>query len=398
MPAARNHSFSTARPWAARAPRANHEPQLNSSCLATPVRILEINSGREVNGALVHTYLLVQQLIALGHEVTVLCRRGFWLWDKLDGLPVERIHSLMERRVGEIRRVAAIVRQRRIDVLHTHMSRAHMFGILLRTLTGVPCVATAHNRHFQLHWKWNDYVIANSDATRQFQIRVNRVPADRIRTVYCFSDLSRFQTIRPETRLATRREMGIVDDRPLLGVVGEVVKRKGHVYLFQALPQIAEAFPQFQLAILGRSKREEPDTRRLRQLLVKYKLFRKVIWLGRRNNVPDFMAAMDVCVVPSLEEPLGLVAMEAQAAGTPVVVSDAGGLVEIVDHQVNGLVVPAANSTALAEAIIQLLRDAELRQQLTANGRRDVFSRFGPEVLTRQVVGVLQQATRRKAA
>lgn len=362
------------------------------------LRILQLNSGREVNGALVHTYLLVRELAEMGHEVSVLCRPGFWLWDRLDGLPVERIGSIMHRRWSELRRVAQIVRDRRIDVLHTHMSRAHMFGILLRMLTGVPCVATAHHRHFQLHWWWNDFVIANSEATRRYQILVNRVPARRIRTVYCSSDLRRFQNVAATTRLAVRRQLGVAPDQPLIGVIGEVVPRKGHIYLFEALPRIWERFPNARLAVLGRYHRDEPSTRALRRFLYRNEFYRRVLWIGRRNNVQDFLAAMDVCVVPSIEEPLGLVAIEAQAAGVPVVVSNTGGLVEIVEDQVNGLVVPPKNSAAIADAVLRLLCDRQLSANLVDHGRSNVTARFSPQTLTSQVVDVLHQVSARKAA
>lgn len=364
------------------------EPILNP---VAPLRILELNSGREVNGAMVYTYLLVQQLAALGHEVTVLCRPGSWLWERLDGVRVERIGSQMERRWSELRRVSSIVRERKVDVLHTHMSRAHMFGVLLKYLSGVPCVATAHNRHLQLHWRWNDLVIANSEATRRFQIRHNLVPPRRIRTVYCFSDLGKFQAVDQTVRARTRRELDMAEGQPLLGVIGEVVQRKGHIHLFRALPRIAQAYPNFKLAILGRFKRHEADTRQLRRFLVEHKLFRRVIWLGRRNNVADFLAAMDVCVVPSIEEPLGLVAMEAQAAGTPLIVTNTGGLVEIVQDDINGLIVPTKNPEAITDAVIRLLGDRQLQTRLIENGRLNVSQRFSPRFLTAQVAEALQE-------
>ncbi len=347
---------------------------------------------------MVHTYLLVQQMVELGHEVSVLCRPGYWLWDRLNGMRVERISSSMHRHWGELRRASTIVRERQIDVIHTHMSRAHMFGILLKVMTGVPCVATAHNRHIQLHWPWNDFVIANSEATRRFQIRMNRVPKERIQTVYCFSDLQRFQSVGEEIRRTTRCGLSVADAQPLLGVVGEVVARKGHIHLFRALPRIAEAFPNFKLAVLGRFKRHEAATRQLRRFLVEHKLFQRVIWVGRRSNVPDFFAAMDACIVPSIEEPLGLVAMEAQAAGTPLIVTNTGGLVEIVQDNVNGLIVPTKNPAAIADAVIRLLNDRHLRDRLVENGRLNVSERFSPRVLTNQVVDVLRQVSHCPAA
>lgn len=360
------------------------------------MRILQINSGTEINGAIMHTYLLSRQLRELGHDVSVVCRPGFWLWNHLDGTGVERVASQMVRRPLEILRIARHVRRQQIDVIHTHMSRAHMFGLLLRMATGVPCVATAHNRHFQLHWRWNDFVIANSQATREFQIRVNRVSPARIQTVYCYSDLSRFQAVNAETRRRTRRELGINDQRPLIGIIGEVVKRKGHIYLIRALPEILRAYPDAQIALVGRFKRRERETQALRDFLAEQRLYRKIIWIGRRNNVQDFLAAMDVCVVPSIEEPLGLVAIEAQAAGTPVVVSDTGGLTEIVTHEQNGLVVPVKDSSAIAANVVRLLRDPDFATQLVANGRASVAERFAPEKLVLQVVDVLESVRRRR--
>jgi glycosyltransferase involved in cell wall biosynthesis len=184
----------------------------------------------------------------------------------------------------------------------------------------------------------------------------------------------------------------------LLGVIGEVVPRKGHIYLFRALPRIFEKFPNARLAVLGRYSREEPATRALRRFLYQHDYFRRVIWIGRRNNVSDFMAAMDVCIVPSIEEPLGLVAIEAQAAGIPVVVTDAGGLVEIVQDQVNGLVVPRKNPDAIAAAVIHVLCDRQLAASMADNGRHNVAERFSPQTLTSQVVDVLHQVSSRRAA
>ncbi len=358
------------------------------------MRILQINSGTEINGAIVHTYLLTRELIGLGHDVSVVCRPGFWLWNHLEGLGARRIPSKMRRRHADVRSVASFMRRNSIDVVHTHMSRAHMFGLLLRMATGVPCVATAHNRHFQLHWRWNDFVIANSNATRDFQIRYNRVKPEQIRTVYCYTDLNRFQQVDELTRRETRRGLGIHDNRPLIGIIGEIVRRKGHIHLIRALPEIARHYPNFQVALVGRFKRRERETQQLRDFLAANKLYRKVIWIGRRNNVQDFVAAMDVCVVPSIEEPLGLVAIEAQAAGTPVIVTDTGGLREIVDHEQNGLVVPVRDSAAIAASVQRLLDNPDLAKRLVEQGRRSVAERFSPARLTTEIVEVLEYVRR----
>ena len=104
---------------------------------------------------------LREELAARGHGVTLVCRPGAWIEHELRGGPVDVVLSDLHRwPTDELRRVAALVDARAIDVVHTHMSRAHFFGVLLRWFSDVPVVATAHNRRIQPHWMFNDGVIA----------------------------------------------------------------------------------------------------------------------------------------------------------------------------------------------------------------------------------------------
>lgn len=284
------------------------------------------------------------------------------------------------------------------------MSRAHAFGVLLKLKTGVPVIATAHNRSFQLHWTFNDYVIANSEATRRYQLRVNRVASKRIETVHCFTDLHRFTQITDRCKRRVDRQLRRGPDDFLVGVVGEVVQRKGHIYLFKALAEIADAVPNFKLVLLGRYNREEAYVKRLRRIVMRDRLLGRVKWLGLRSNVQDFMATFDLTVVPSIEEPLGLVALESLAAGTTVVASDTGGLPEIIQDQQSGLIVPSKNPTAIANAVIELAGDPLRRQRMGQAGKAFVFESFDPKRLSQKVETVYEKvigkvsSDRRKAA
>ena len=357
-----------------------------------PLKILQIISGRHINGALTYCKFLSEHLIARGHEVTVLCRADGWMEKQsVPGLKI--FHSEMNRSPGEIARVRDWAKAEKFDLLHSHMTRAHAFGVLLKMATGIPVIATAHNRSLQLHWTFNDFVIANSHATCRYQRSINRVSPHKLQTVYCFTDLERFNTITPKSlRLATRQMQNTRDDF-LVGVVGEVVARKGHLYLFQALKRLCDEIPNFRLVMLGRFRREEPYVKRLRSILIKNGLYRRVKWCGLRSNIQDFMAAFDITVVPSVEEPLGLVALESLAAGTPVVATDTGGLPEIVHHQRSGLVVPTKNSNALADAIIELSKDPDRRETMGQYGKQFVFEQFDPVRLTDQVEDVYRALT-----
>jgi glycosyltransferase involved in cell wall biosynthesis len=242
----------------------------------------------------------------------------------------------------------------------------------------------------------NDYVIANSQATMDYQLKVNRVALSNIEKVLCFTDLKRFDNVEPRDLRRVRRQLRLSGDEFVVGCVGEVIKRKGQLYLFQALKRIATEVPNFKLVLLGRFNRDEPYTRRLRSIQVRSGLFRTVKWLGLRTNVQDYMTAFDLLVVPSIEEPLGLVAVESLAAGTAVVAARTGGLPEIVEHGKSGLLVPPRDPDALADAVIELARDDAKRIQMGKVGQDRTLKVFETAALCDQVEGIYQKVLSRR--
>ena len=323
-------------------------------------------------------------LASRGHEVTILCREGGWL-EKTGVRGVRFINCELNRKPSDVGRIVNWIRHEGIDVAHTHMSRAHAFGVILKMTCGLPVVATAHNRAFQFHWRLNDYVIANSKATLDFQRNINGVSEGNSEKILCFTDLQRFKDVTPKHVFRIRRQLKVSENDFLCGCVGEIIKRKGQVYLFQALKKIVAEIPNFKLILLGRFRREEPYTQKLRAILMKEQLFGTVKWLGLRENVQDFMTAFDLLAVPSIEEPLGLVALESLAAGTPVVATQTGGLPEIVRHESWGLLAPPKDPNALADAIIRLAKDKTTRDRMGNAGREFVFEEFETERLCQRV-------------
>jgi glycosyltransferase involved in cell wall biosynthesis len=356
------------------------------------LRILLITSGLDVNGALEHCRLLSRQLSRRGHEVTVLCRRRSWLWKRLDDIPVRVVESDMERwPLTRPLRVAAWARREGFDVMHTHMSRAHMYGIVLRHLTGIPVLATAHCQHLQPHWRANDHVIANSEATRRYLMRVNRVPARKVTTVHCFVDHERFARGDLHSRQGIRRQWRMTLEQPVIGVAGDVVRYKGHRFLFSALPALVREFPDLRMVVVGRFHRNEPCTQQLRRFQMQHGLQRRVKWIGRRDNMHQILAALDVVVMPSLVESMGMVALEAMAAGIPVVATRVGGLPELIEDGSSGLLVRPRDAGELSAAVGRILRDPELAERLRQGGRERAERAFSADRLTEKIERVYRQ-------
>ncbi len=291
------------------------------------MNVMEVVSTTWVNGAIRHCWLLSSALADRGHRVTFVCDPKSWLAKQAAGRGIEVIASDLHRwPIDELRRIARAAAERRIDVIHTHMSRAHFFGVLLRWASGIPCVATAHNRHFQLHWMFNDLVIAVSEATRQYHRRHNFVSPRRLVTIHNFIDQRRITPGSQETRRRMRQSLGIDDRWPLVGAVGEVVPDKGYPYLVEAVPRILAAVPEARFAFAGGDKQWPDYVAQIKATADRLGVASKILWLGHRNDVPELLAVLDLFVVASVEENFPLAMLEAMAAGLPVVATAVGGI------------------------------------------------------------------------
>ena len=359
------------------------------------MHVMEIVSGKRPNGAIIHCRILARELAHRGHRVTVVCRHGAWIRQQLesDSIGVEIVESELDRwPFDELRRVSAIVRRRDVDVVHTHMSRAHAFGALLRWFGSVPSVATAQCRHIQLHWMLNDYVIAASEATRRYHRKYNLVGGRRIGTIHNFIDDRRFTDVASGTRSRVRSSLGLRDENLLLGIVGDVTERKGLIHLVGALPQILEKAPQARLLVIG--KEDKAYVERVRATGEQLGVSNNVLWLGSRDDVPEILAALDLFVLPTLEETMPLSVLEAMAAGLPVVATRVGGIPECVDNGVTGLLVPPADEDPLAETISMLLGNPLLRQAFGEAGQARIGEYFSLESQVSRIETVLANVAR----
>jgi len=359
------------------------------------MNVMEIVSIVGTNGATWHAKMVAEQLLARGHQVTVVCRPRAWIGEPLARAGAKVVHSQLRRwPLTDLREIAQLCRDRQIDVVHTHNSRASAFGVLLRLLFGVPAVATAHNRRIQLHWALNSRVIANSEDTARFHRRYNLVRPGKIETIPCFIDYDRLRDVPVDARLSKRKELGLSESDLVLGQVGSVCPRKGMLYLVRALPQVLAKFPRTKLLAIGpsKTKTELAYAEVLRREVARLGVGNAIQWLGLRTDVPELLAAIDVCVLASLEEAQGLSVIEAMAHDLPVVASAVDGLAENITHEQTGLLVPPANPGALAAAINQLLGDAQLRSRLGAAGHQLAREQFSAESQMPRIEAVLAAA------
>ena len=362
------------------------------------MKIMEICSGGDVNGAIAHCHLLIRQFVQRGHQIVLVCPERAWIGRQLEADPaIEVLASDMHRwPLDELTRVGRLARDHGVDVLHTHMSRAHTFGVLLRAMTRIPSVATAHNRYVQLHWMFNDRVIGVSETTTQFHRRFNLVRRRCSETIHNFIDSAPFSDVGPADRADVRAELGVGDDHVLLGAVGNIIARKGLIHLVRALPRVLDAVPQTRLAVIGAIKDGPEYSERVKAEAEQLGVASAIDWVGHRSDVPRLLAGLDVFVLPSLEECFPLSILEAMASSCPVVATSVGGIPEAVDDGRTGALVPPGDPDALADALLPLVKDAELRRRWGQAGRQRVSSHFSAESQAARVEAALASVVRPK--
>jgi glycogen synthase len=236
----------------------------------------------------------------------------------------------------------------------------------------MPCVLTCHTicnsplliglqRPMALSLRKADRLIAVSEASARYS-RLLGFRHEKIAVIPNGVDLSCFNQETDGARM--REELGI-GDQPLVVTALRLIKRKNPSLLVSAFSGVLKAIPNARLVIAGSGREND----RLIHQAKRLNMNNSMLMAGQldRERVAQLMAAADVFVLPSTVESFGLALLEASAVGVPVVCSDTGGVPEVFRHEFNALLYPPGDGTAMANAIIRILRDRELARTLAAN-------------------------------
>jgi glycosyltransferase involved in cell wall biosynthesis len=362
------------------------------------MHILQIVSGRGVNGAIIHCLELTKGLLRRGHQVTLACRPDSWIAEQLQGEPVEVVISKLDRfPPRDLREIAQLCRERQVDLVHTHQSRAHFFGVLLRRLFGgPPTVATAHRSLFQPHWPWNDLVIATSGQTAQFHQRWNLVPRRKMAIVRNFIQTEKFRTTPESEGARVRRELGLAPEDRVIGVIGTVEPRKGLLHLVEALPRVVESRPG--VKVLAAGFQHPAYTARVLARAEALGVKERLLLPGTRSDIPALLRAIDLLAMPSLDESLPLALLEAMSIGLPVVATSVGGIPECIRDGVDGRLVPAANPPALAAALGELLSNPDHARAFGQSASQRIDREFSPASQIAQIEACFEKLVSSKRA
>lgn len=277
-----------------------------------------------------------------------------------------------------IPRLRRKIKQGNHDIVHTYMFTANTWGRIsaMRWLAkGAPHLIAAErsidNWKKPIHWmfdralsKKSDYVIANANNVRRFLIEKGKLPSHKIRVIHNGVDSSKFAA------LVDRR------DRPFSPVdltilcVGRLDPVKGQDVLLDAVADISTGLPDARIILVGGAvyPPEKKFKSLLEEKLIRLGLTSRITMPGFHSDIRPFLRDADVMVLPSRREGFPNVIIEAMAAGVPVVATSVGGIPDIIDHEISGLVVPPDDKNALSDALRRSLTDQQLRTTLIAEG------------------------------
>jgi glycosyltransferase involved in cell wall biosynthesis len=267
-----------------------------------------------------------------------------------------------------------VIRKERIDLLHLAGRKAMLFGRIAGRLTGRPAIIHLHDadpawpRFLQRQLaRWTQCALTVCEPLSRVAVRDYRMVPEKVQVLHNCIATEQFDRLDSNARHQARIKLNLAGDVPVIGVFGRIFfAEKGQDVLLRALPNILACSPDTKLLIVG----EGPDRLECERLCGVLDLGDAVRFTGQRNDVAALMAAVDVVVVPSVcEEASPYVVLEALCAGRAVVASNVGGMGEIVVEGKTGLLVPKGNETALADALVLLLKDRTLRDRLGECGR-----------------------------
>jgi len=373
-----------------------------------PLRVLVVISGLGFGGAERQMVELVNNadpavadlhLCSLSEDVPL----GTHLRDR------SRLHVVARRSkfdASVIPRLRALMRELRTEVVHGVLFDAEIATRLAGRFSGIPVVGSERNTDYvlgpvpriayRLTRGWVDLVVANSRAGAAFNSRYLGHPGHIYRVVHNGVDTQRF---RPLGRGAVRREFGLAETTPLIGMVASFKSQKNHPLLLRAAKRVLASRPDVRFAFVGDlvagGKYGSAEYAREMQALVDSLGVRSAcLFLGNRQNLPELYSDFDLSVLPSLFEGTPNVVLESLACGCPVVATDVSDNAMVAPTGEVGEIVPSGDEAALAAALERLLGDAELRNRYAGKARAWVEREFSTAAMAAKMVRVYQEARR----
>lgn len=352
------------------------------------MNILQILPELNVGGVETGTVDFAKYLVKRGHKAVVVSAGGV-LVKELESygaihylLPVHKKSPLAI--LKNIPRLRDIIKKEEIDIVHAR-SRVPAWTAYFACQGSRAVFITTCHGYYSKHilsrvMGWGRRVIVLSNAIARHMIEDFGVEHDRIRLIPRSVDLERFKYRDPPAKI---KEFNV-------GIIGRITPLKGHLDFIKAMSKVSRAVPRLKILIVG----DAPDTKQAYKEEVQLLVKRLGLWnctefLGTQRDIPEILSHLDLLVLATVtHEAFGRVIIEAQASGVPVIATEVGGVVDIIEDNINGLLVPPADPQAIADSVIKIYKDRELARNLAQNAIKKIRSDYTLERMAESTISV----------
>jgi glycosyltransferase involved in cell wall biosynthesis len=355
------------------------------------VKILHVETGRHLYGGALQVLFLLEGLKQRGIDSVLVCTKGSEI--ARQARPYALVRELPMYGEADIifpLRLSTVIRETTPDLVHVHSRRgADIWGGVCARFHHIPGLITRRvdNREWppiaRLKYGSYDRIVTISQGIRQVLLEEGIAP-DRVRCVRSAVDVEHYRIERD--REWFQGEFGVSASAPLIGVIAQLIPRKGHRYLLEITPELLSRFPDLRIVFFGQG----PLEAELRESIRRLGLEERVQLAGFRNDMPRILPCLDLVVHPALMEGLGVSLLQAAACGVPLVAARAGGIPEVVRHGESGYLVEPGSSRDLKETIASLLADPELGRRFGSQGRRIVEQEFSIDGMVEENVSIYE--------
>jgi glycosyltransferase involved in cell wall biosynthesis len=359
------------------------------------IKVLHIITHLPIGGAQDNTLLTVEKLDPGRYNVTLLCGpEGAWIkrLEEMNHVRPVFLKSLI-RPVHPLADLTAAIqiyrhiRSEQYQIVHTHSSKPGVIGRIAAKLAGTPVVIhTIHGFPFndymsgplycicvwleRLVSRLSDKIITVSQLNLRKAVQLNLAPRARFMNIYSGIQLEKFELNKNQLKI--RRSIGLNNDHVIIGLIGRLFIQKAPQYFIKAVPEVIKHYPNARFILVGDGELK----RSLIHLSKELHIQDYVQFLGFREDVPDILNILDIFVLTSLWEGLGRSLTEAMAMAKPVVATAVEGVPELVIHNKTGLLVPTCDESAIANAIVYLIRNPKKARRMGLTAQKNVRNKF----------------------
>lgn len=329
--------------------------------------------------SILHQKEIPQEIKAVGCEVSA--------------LGIKRIYS--PQGIWQGFKFADRLKKEKTDILMTYHFGSDIWGAVFGRIGKVKTIIS--NRRDEGFWRKNIHsaaykfinrlvrkIIAVSNATREKVIRQEGLSPEKVEVIYNGIDIERFKV--DYNCSIIKNSLGLPLDSKVIGCVSNLRPVKGHKYLIQAARSVIQKFPEAHFLFVGDGELKNELTAEAKKLNIE----NNIHFLGQRNDIPELLSVMDVCVLPSLSEGLSNTLLEYMAAGKPIIATKVGGNSELLKAPLQGILVEPANAIQLTQAILKLLENPKEAENLAVEARKFVQQSFRLEMMIRNYENLFQ--------